>query len=575
MKKIFKGIEDFYRWIIAGVFLIIISFLCLCNMASTSHLIMWEHTICTKDSVIFHIFLVAVTIFVISIFRKSKINQRLREYLSDEKEFKKIKRIILCGIFALAAIWVLSTQFVPGVDEYVIQDAVRDVLQGDFSSFADHAYMDIYQHQWGFFLFSLLIALVFGGMNYIVMGLLIAVAISMVFKQLSEIAKLLGAEKTEQLIILIFGILFFPFLLYSEDVYGNMFGIAFALTAIKYEIIYFRSENKKDAIKCGIAIALGIMMKSNMQIYFLAILFSSLVNIIKKKKESVFLIIIICLAYFIEAKGVSLIIHILCGGGERQLNAPITPLAWVAMGLQNDGEIGPGWWNSYVTNSYYDCGGDIIKHAQVCKESIINSLTGFITNPTSGVDFFAEKILTTWTNPTFQCFGTVRNGSYVVTPLWVQVLLSYKGQWLTSKYLNVLSFLVFFGAFLYILNRKDEDNAELILPMTFVGGFVFYLFWETKARYALMFFAVLIPLAARGYTLALEGLERRSKIRSKRKKLTNIMKLRFAIIALVIVGFTVLYESELKDMLSSGGKTYKEYIADSYWREISEYIEKE
>ena len=576
MKSFLEEIERFYKWIIAGLFLIIISFLCLCNAASTSHLIMWEHTICTKDSVIFHIFLIAITIFAISAFKKSKINQGLREYLSDEKEFKRVKNIILCMIFALSAIWALSTQFVPGVDEYNIQSIVREVLQGNLSSFKDHAYMDIYPQQWGFFLFSLLIAVVFGSMNYIIIELLIAFAISMIFKQLSEIAKLLGAERTEQLFILIFGILFFPFLLYSEDVYGNMFGVAFALSAVKYEIIFFGNGNKKDAIKCGIAIALGMLMKSNMQIYFLAILFSSLVNIIKKKREAVFLTIVICLACFIESKGVEILVRILCGGGGRGLNAPITPLAWVAMGLQNDGEIGPGWWNSYITNSYYDCGGDIVKHAQVCMESIINSLSGFISNPTSGIKFFAEKILTTWTNPTFQCYGTVRNGSYVETPLWAQVLLSYKGQHLASKYLNVLSFLVFFGALLYILNRKDEDNAALILPMTFIGGFVFYIFWETKARYALMFFVVLIPLAARGYSLALASLEIRSKKRSKNaKRLSNIMKLRLALVGLVMVGFIALYEGELKDMLSQGSYIYKEYIANSGWREVTEYIEKQ
>ena len=246
------------------------------------------------------------------------------------------------------------------------------------------------------------------------------------------------------------------------------------------------------------------------------------------------------------------------------------------MGLQNDGEIGPGWWNSYITNSYYDCGGDIVKHAQVCKESIINSFSGFISNPTSGINFFAEKILTTWTNPTFQCYGTVRNGSYVETPLWVQVLLSYKGQHLASKYLNVLSFLVFFGALLYILNRKNEDNATLILPMTFIGGFVFYIFWETKARYALMFFVVLIPLAARGYSLALASLESRSKRKSRNaKRLSNIMKLRLALVVLVVVGFITLYEGGLKDMLSQGSYIYKEYIANSGWREVTEYIEKQ
>ena len=91
-----------------------------------------------------------------------------------------------------------------------------------------------------------------------------------------------------------------------------------------------------------------------------------------------------------------------------------------------------------------------------------------------------------------------------------------------------------------------------------------------------MFFVVLIPLAARGYSLALASLESRSKKRSKNaKRLSNIMKLRLALVGLVMVGFIALYEGELKDMLSQGSYIYKEYIANSGWREVTEYIEKQ
>ena len=53
------------------------------------------------------------------------------------------------------------------------------------------------------------------------------------------------------------------------------------------------------------------------------------------------------------------------------------------------------------------------------------------------------------------------------------------------------------------------------------------------------------------------------------------MKLRLALVVLVIVGFIALYEGELKDMLSQGSYIYKEYIANSGWREVTEYIEKQ
>lgn len=418
-------------------------------------------------------------------------------------------------------------------------------------------------------MFSYFLASIFGEMNYLIVELLIAFAISMVFKQLSEIAEMLGAGKIEQLIVLTVGIIYFPFLLYSTMVYGNIFGIAFALTAIKYEFIFFKFGKKKDAIKCSIAIALGVLMKSNMQIYFLAILFSSAINLIKKWKKAIFLIIAICLTYYIQATGVAILIKLMTG---CQLDCPITSFAWIAMGLQN-GDLAPGWWNSYTINSYYECGGDVKLHTAMCKQSIESSLAAFFNDPSSATDFFTKKILSTWTNPTFQCFGTVRNGSYIITPKWIQYLLSYPGQYSVSKYLNSFCFLIYFGGFLYIISRNFNDLDELILPMIFIGGFGFYLFWETKSRYALMFFVVLIPCAIRGYVQAIKSLENISINNLKKALLPK--KLRMLCVILVMSGFYMIYSNKFNYLLNQDTTVYKEYVENSSKQEITEYIEKQ
>ena len=39
---------------------------------------------------------------------------------------------------------------------------------------------------------------------------------------------------------------------------------------------------------------------------------------------------------------------------------------------------------------------------------------------------------------------------------------------------------------------------RLLLPMIFIGGFIFHLFWEAKGQYTITYFVLLIPYCAKG-----------------------------------------------------------------------------
>lgn len=188
--------------------------------------------------------------------------------IDNEYQFKKVKRIMLFIIFLIGAIWALSTQFVPGVDEGEIQTYAYLATKGNFDVFAPGQYMNRYPCQWGLFLFDYILSILFGSLNYLVFELINAIAISVIFNQLCEIGKINGMGKIGQLILLLVGIIFFPITFYSIMVYGNMLGVALSLTAIKYEIIFMEKKKKRDALRCAIFISLAILIKSTMLIYF-------------------------------------------------------------------------------------------------------------------------------------------------------------------------------------------------------------------------------------------------------------------------------------------------------------------
>lgn len=574
LQMISKVIRKTYKTVILFFAVAILALLCAYNASSTACFINWEHTAYVDDSVKKQILLIIFVCAILIKFKESKSYERLTKKVQDDTSFIQIRFVLLATIFAGCTVWILSTQFVPGVDEWAVQDITSRAIRGDFSDFQSMAYMDQYPNQWGLFIVSYIIALLFGAQNYLILQIFIAFAITIVFKELSEITALLGVGRIGQLVVIGVGILYIPFPIYSIMVYGNMIGVAMALTAVKYELRYFQKSTFDDAIKCGICIAFGILFKSNMEIYFLALLFTASIELFYTPRNALKLIVVLIAAFLLQSVGIKLIISWLTGCTPNQ-HIPAT--AWVAMGLQ-DGDLAPGWWNSYTVNSYYECGGDVALHSLVVKSNIVESIRAFIQNPSYAVEFFSKKILSTWANPSFQCFGTIRNGSYVYTPVWVRFILSYHGQYYIGIYLNAFCFVLYFGALLDMLFAKMGNLEHLILPMVFVGGFIFYLFWETKARYGLMFFVALLPHSIRGYSLLISKLTDNpitiTTIPRKLSKLIRNAPLRFAAAALVALFFCGIYGTKYSYLLKQDTATYYDYVANSGWQEKTEFIGK-
>lgn len=565
MKSISNAIRKIYITIVVAFALVILTLLCAYNASSTTFLINWEHTVYVNDSVFFHVALVVVTLFILVKCSRSASYKKFEKWIEEYEHFQKLKFILLCCIFGIGTIWALSTQFIPGVDEYDVQNIVAQALKGDFSGFSEHAYMDQHPNQWGLFVVSYLLALFFGARNYLMLEILIAFSISMVFKELSEIAELFGIRRAGQLAVIAVGALYIPFSLYSVMVYGNMVGIAFALAAIKYELLYFKSGRVEDVIKCGAYIGFAVMVKSNMQIYFLAIVFTAMINLFKDIPRALKLIFVVLTGYFLQSAGTEFFVRHLT---QCTLDAPITSLAFVAMGLQETDQA-PGWWNSYTVNSYFACSGDVVQHSIMVKADIMEALKGFLHNPRYAVEFFTQKVLSTWANPTFQCFSTVRNGTYIETPHWVNWLLSYHTQYIVATSLNFICFMIYFGALLNLLLDKFDDENNLVLIMTFIGGFVFYLFWETKARYALMFFVVLIPCAIKGFSLASAEIQE-----VLQKHIKPIRKIRLVIVLVIVIVFFCLYFGKFNYLLNQDTETYKSYISNLTFGDYAPYVGK-
>lgn len=499
MKKV---INNLYSYGITIIFFAITLFLCVISAYCTTYITSRdEHSYFLKDSILTNLVFVVVILFYVRLVKKNQYTQKISVKLENNNIFfGKCKKILLLISFALGVIWVTATQYIPGADQYKIQDAVYLFHLKDYQMFFKGGYLDQYQNQLGFFLYSYVYSLIFGSYNYIVFQITNAIGVTFIYKQLSEIGALCGQNKLEQLLTIITGMLFFPLTMYSSFVYGNVLGLLFSLLAVKYELIFFKSSQKKYAVFSASAILLATLMKSNYIIFLVGMLIYAIIEIISGKKWKHTLIIATILAAFlIQSTVPGMIIKKMTG---IELGDGTTSMAFIAMGLQESKQRAPGWYNGYNASLYKKSGYDEHVQNEMAMESIKESIEKFKSDKKYAGEFFIRKIASMYTEPTFQSFwiSQIRKSS-VKVPNWSYGLLNIIGYNESVSYLNLFQFAIYVGAILYcIFCRKNPYYMQsLILLMIFVGGFVFHLFWEAKGQYTFSYFVLLFPYAVSGF----------------------------------------------------------------------------
>ena len=172
----------------------------------------------------------------------------------------------------------------------------------------------------------------------------------------------------------------------------------------------------------------------------------------------------------------------------------------------------------------------------------------FIKNPIKFKNYYIEKIASTWLNPTFQTIWCSLPGTrYIWYPDYAHYLgyhekiLSMVGGDLykiEEFYFDIYQIIAFFFAGIGILkisNKSNEINDEenkndnsdnnkeyinpinyYILPITFLGGFLFHILWETKAIYVIQYYFILLPFTSYGLNYSYEYILNKYKsIKSK------------------------------------------------------------
>ena len=504
-EEVLKKIKYALEIILASIALLLTFILCLSAILKTSYannmieqrmLIEGERFI---QSLVFLAAFLLIGFFIVKV--------------ADEERLKYLLGFTLGLHMAYGIIMILFARSAPGADALTVFKMATQLAEGDLSFVnSTDSYLSYYPQQVGLTAFLALFVKIISvipfevSSHHFIKGfycILNAVTIYFAYRTLKETkwnVKICAA-------FLYLSIINLPFAMYSSFIYGEIP----SLTAITVSAYFFSRLVREKGIKVinmiasALFLALAVFIRKNSLIFVIAVAITAVLLFLESGKKYIYLIFIaLCLALSISILPVTQKLIEKKAGDE--ISSGVTMYSYLAMGMQ-EGNRGPGWYNGFNFDTYCNTGMNTDLTNEIAYEAIEERKEYFKNDPKAFVEFYRDKFLTQWSDPTLaSCQATyadfggrsefmneLYDGKYY--PIYVTVC-------------NLLQNAVYIGALLWtILNmisvlkdRKFRDNAFIYLGIiTVIGGFIFHMFWEANSRYVFPYFCMLIPYAAMGY----------------------------------------------------------------------------
>lgn len=325
---------------------------------------------------------------------------------------------------------------------------------------------------------------------------------------------------------------FLPYYFYVNFVYGEAPSIGMMLFATWMLTEYLCRKKAVFGILAVWAATGAVMVRKNSLIFVIACVLVLGVLLWRNRQKGIlvllcFLVVVpwyvgsVCPQRFYEARA-----HNTMGEG-------VPAIAYIAMGLQDDGGNKPGWWNGYHANLFmeYDFQAEPVK--EISKKNLQESLERLIGNPAYAFSFFKRKLVSQWCDQTYSCIYIT---SHLFGDRTEAARRIYEGDWnpKLQTFMNYHQSMMYIGGFLfcgeaatgYLRKRKAKQERlsnpcediigcgendcpemalwKLVWLVTLIGGFLFSMFWEGSSRYVMPYCVMLIPYGAAGWAKVTE-----------------------------------------------------------------------
>ncbi len=421
-----------------------------------------------------------------------------------DRFLKNVNPAIITAVFCALAygvslLWVIISRAVPQADQLSLYSNAQDINNGSIEPMTESSYLVFFPYQLGFVSFLRVLIRIFGEDNYRGVQLVLALSSPIIVAAGSGIIKHILGEKAgkARFIYAVLMLLCLPMHFYTTFIYGDLPFAAMSLVCIwlMYECISVPKWWKFVLffLSCGF----NYLLKVNALIVFAAMgIFLVFHFIFHKEKRAGALILVVLM--LVGAFGFS--------RANRALYSDVIPegydsppfIATVVMGM-NDDNSNAGWCNFYHQNTFVACDFNAAATKVQCRADLIATLKYWATHPLYTVDFLYRKINLQWNTPFYQalCMNSTHdpNGQPALGTLIYDNEKVHMGLQKFMKIFQLSSYGIV--ALALILSRKKERELKAYVPMIAVfGSFLFSLIWESKTRYQMPAFIMLIPCVA-------------------------------------------------------------------------------
>ena len=306
---------------------------------------------------------------------------------------------------------------------------------------------------------------------------------------------------------------FFPLSMYTTFIYGTLPGIALAALAV-YAVIR-ECENQNGSIAWwGMAVgafSMAVILYKGEEIFLLAAALTLITVGIARSAQR---------RKILAGAALLIVPIVVCklwqGAAMHRLGMPNDPgcplLPRILMGVDAYSEVPvPGFYNGIHEKVFRECHYDAAEANRVCVTHIRNSLVA-LHKQGRFLAFFGEKIADQWLEPWFGGLTMSNPAIYNEPNRLAQSMIGGKlfatlNGWLST--LVPIVYLAAAGGVVSVVKKKKNEIWYLLPMICLIGGFLFQLASEAKARYCLPYYLCCFPMAAAGLAALAEQLAKR------------------------------------------------------------------
>ena len=417
--------------------------------------------------------------------------------------------LVMTVVFVLTAgfWWIYSAERIPQADQACIYAGASYFLEGNYSMLGKGCYYGVYPYQLGLAFIVQILFSAIGPFQYFAYEFwngLFAGGIA-VFGYL--ITQKIGGRMGSLVIYCLAMQCCIPLVCYTHWVYGEIPGVFFLLAACHCLLCYKDSGKIRNLVGIVVFVTVASLYRKNSAIFAFAILIIAIFEMIRKKNYKLFAgAVCAFILPFLVYEGIYTYYEHRSG---IQLSYALPTVTWFAMGLEDDPGRGPGWYNN-VIQTYRDMGCDNEALEQLVKEQLKERLEYMAAHPVYAVNYMKRKLLTQWNEPLYESvyFGTKYDYEYIPDNEFLIYITAGEGYNLLLEISDRLQMVVFAGMLLYCLFgiSKNGEMTDYVLMITILGGFLFSMIWEGKARYIFPYYMLMFPMFSVGYQKALKWL---------------------------------------------------------------------